>query len=182
MRDLAGQNYSGGRNNTLRTVKIVVLAVAVSIAIWFLSNRSTNTTTGGGAIVLKEASKGLKPIDLPSDIASVGQAVNLRSDSAVFTNVSDLPAKATAIRKYGDGSYTLAVEATLPDPKGSKYEVWIIGEDLKQEAGFLNGSGNSWTLVFRDKDYYSKYNQIWITREITNNDSKPEKHILEGFF
>lgn len=182
MRDLAGQNYSGGRNNTQRAVKIIVLAVAVSVAVWFFNNRSANTASGDGAIVLKDASKGLKPVNLPSDITSVGQAVNLRSDSAVFTNVGDVAAKATAIRKYGDGSYTLAVEATLPDPKGSRYEVWIIGEDLKQEAGFLNGSGNSWTLVFRDKDYYSKYSEIWITREITDNDSKPEKHILEGSF
>ena len=184
MRDLANQSYISGRNNFSRLIKSVVLAFVLVAGIWFFSQRSANPSLTSGPVVLRDAPKGLVPVSLPDDLISAGQAVNLKTGKAVFSNVSDEAevARATAVRKYGDGTFTLTVEANLPDPKNLKYQVWIVGSGEFFDAGFMNGSGTDWTLIFRDKDYYSKYSQILITREITNNDGKPEKHILEGNF
>ena len=184
MRDLANQNYISGRNNFSRLVKTVVLALILVAVIWFFSQRSTNPSLTTGPVILRDAPKGLVPVSLPDDLVSAGEAVNLKTGKAVFSDVSDETgvAKATAVRKYGDGTFTLTVEANLPDPKNLKYQVWIVGDGEFFDAGFMSGSGTNWTLIFRDKDYYSKYSQILVTREITNNDDKPEKHILEGTF
>jgi len=184
MRDLANQNYISGRNNFSRLVKTVVLALILVAVIWFFSQRSTNPSLTTGPVILRDAPKGLVPVSLPDDLVSAGEAVNLKTGKAVFSDVSDETgvAKATAVRKYGDGTFTLTVEANLPDPKNLKYQVWIVGDGEFFDAGFMSGSGTNWTLIFRDKDYYSKYSQILVTREITNNDDKPEKHILEGSF
>lgn len=181
VRDLANQSYVRGKNSSLNLAKIIILVFFLLAIVWLLAGRAQSPTSTSGPIVLRDAPKGLTPVSLP-DLSSVGQAVNLQTDKAVLESVGEIAGRATATRKYGDGTYTLIVEATLPDPKGLKYEVWLVGGDQPQEAGFLNGSGANWTLVFRDKDYYSKNDGIWITREITSDDKKPEKHMLEGRF
>lgn len=180
MRDLANQNYKAGSRNR-RVIKIGVFVILVLGIYLFLKNSGANIGLSSSSIVLKEAPKGLTPVTLPPDVADIGKGISLTTQNAVFVNVSGEVAKATATRKFGDGSYTLTVEATLPDPKNNRYQVWIIG-DTPTDAGFMIGSGSTWTSTFRDKDYYSKYSQIWITREITDNEGKPEKRILEGSF
>ena len=126
----------------------------------------------------------LPSASLPSaSIASRWHLAKLASGCAPALDVSSgESATATASRKFGDGSYNLTVNATLPDPVGNVYQVWIVGGDESHLAGDMQGSGKSWSLSFNDVDDYSNLDGIWISREITKQDNKPEKHILEGSF
>jgi len=182
MRDLAQRSYIRGDSSSKKAKIIVFLALAISALFLLKDNFLSGSASGGSSQALRDAPKGLTPVEISDNLVSAKEGVSLKTDTASFTNVSEGSAKAAAVRKYGDGNYSLAVNATLPDPKGNRYQVWIIGGGKNYDAGFLNGSGTSWTLAFRDKDYYSKYSEIIITREITDFDNKPEKHILEGNF
>ncbi len=187
MRDLAQQNYSLNRDRIAipRSAVRIVLILAVVLAVLFgarFINSNNGGLIGGSAVVLKDAPKGLTPVKVPGVVNITEGAVNLVVESAAFTNVSGGNATAAATRKYGAGSYSLTVNATLPDPGGNVYQVWIVGDDAIFLAGDMRGSGSSWSIGFNDVDNYSSLDGIWITREITNNDNKPEKHILEGSF
>lgn len=183
MRDLAQQNLTkrpDAKGAALRILAIALIVIGVVFVI------KSGFIFGGGSsssVVLQNAPNGLKAVSYGgSDISGAG--VDLKTDYVDFRNVSGASASATATRTYGDGAFALSVNATLPDPKGGdKYQVWLAAGDSVVDAGIMDGAKNSWSLVFRDTDKYSsKYNQIWITREITTNDGKPEKHILEGSF
>lgn len=182
MRDLAQQSFSKSSEKS-KLLKVVIIALLIVGVVFFLNSKlSSGTTSTSGAVVLKDAPKGLTPVSLTDNLDILENGVNLSTDTATFKNVSGENAKATAVRKYGNGNFSMSVDATLPDPKGQKYQVWIVGGGYPLDAGFMSGSGNSWTLVFRDRDQYSKYRTIWLTREITSEDGKPEKHVLEGSF
>ncbi len=183
MRDLANQNYSSPKISISKTtLRILLILAVVIIALFFIKSRTSSSSVGGSSIELKDAPKGLTPVSL-SGVKTSSGGTNLTIENATFKNVSEQSGSATASRKYGDGSFSLSVDAKLPDPKGDKYQVWIMGGSQIKLAGTMDGSGGSWSLVFNDKDKnYSKMNEIWITREITSIDEKPEKHILEGSF
>ena len=182
MRDLAQQNLTKRPDARSARIKILIIAAIVVGAIFVIKSRFAS---GGGSslsVILQNAPNSLKAVSYGGSSVSE-KCVELMTESADFRDISGDNAKATAARTYGDGSFALTVNATLPDPKGGdKYQVWLVGEEVV-DAGIMDGAKNSWSLVFRDKDKYSSaYNQIWITREITTNDGKPEKHILEGSF
>ncbi len=188
MRDLAGQSYQRKSSSKIAiprsAVRVVLLLVAI-LAILMIVRRviGGGGIIGGSSIVLRDAPKGLTPVEVPGQNMAIDDgAVDLSIQRATFTNVSGENATATATRKFGDGSYNLSVNATLPDPNGNVYQVWIVGGDAPHLAGDMQGSGKSWSLSFNDVDDYSNLDGIWISREITKQDNKPEKHILEGSF
>ena len=132
MRDLAGQNYSQSKIAIPQSIIRIIILLIVAVAILFLAKAFVNSGgIGGSSIVLHDAPKGLTPVTAPgvSDIAQ--GAVNLVVENASFTDVSGEGGSATATRKYGDGSFVLTVNATLPaPPQGHKYQVWLVREIL----------------------------------------------------
>jgi|SRR3989344_6090487 len=184
MRDLAQQSYSRTKFQIPEPVVRITLLLVVVIAILFVIRFVVNVGgVGGSSVQLKDAPKGLTPVSLSGGVVSTDEGIDLVIESATFQNVSAVSGTASASRKYGDGSFSMTVRATLPDPQGNPYQVWIVGDGEVILAGKMNGSGSSWNLVFNDKDKnYSKMNELWITREITEIDNIPEKHILEGSF
>lgn len=180
MRDLANRSYDGRDKRLPKSVKFLVLMALVLSALFFLKDRFFSSGVSS-SVTLRDAPKGLTPVNVSETVSFDDEGVSLVTESATFVNVSGDNARATATRKYGDGTYSLSVSATLPVVVGDKYQVWIATNPAKL-AGTLAGAGNNFSLIFRDTDKYSKVNQIWITREITDNDEKPEKHILEGSF
>lgn len=185
MRDLAQMGSSKKRvAGAPKILPIVVIVVAVVAVVYFMASKISVGGIGGSSsgVTLQDAPKNLTPVKVDGAPVDVDKGVTLSSGSATFTNVSDESATATATRVFGNGSYSLTVSATLPDPTGSKYQVWLVGGGKALNAGFMDGAKTSWSVTFRDKDKYSTMSEIWITREITAEDGKPEKHILEGRF
>lgn len=186
MRDLAQQNFSQSRERIAvnkSAVRIILIMGTILIILFGLRIVSSGSDfAGGSAISLKDAPKGLKPVEIPKSFDVTEGSLNLVVENASFTNVSGENAIATATRKYGGGSYSLSVSATLPDPKGNVYQVWIVGEGNVILAGDMSGSGKDWGIIFNDANNYSDLDGIWITKEITKQDENPEKHILEGTF
>ena len=164
-------------------IKAAFLVVAV-VAVLFLVKQkiSSGSFIGGGSSELVDAQHGLTPVSVGASGITNG-GVNLSSGSATFKDVKyGGQATATATRTFGAGSYSLSVNATLPNPSGDRYQVWLVNGGEIKDAGFMSGSGKSWRLVFNDSSKYSSYNTIWITREITTEGGKPEQHVLEGSF
>lgn len=188
MRDLARQNYSATSANTKivipqSVVRILVILTAALLLLFIVKKLAgSGGVIGSSQISLRDAPKGLTPVANDASESVLENAVSLASDTATFSNVSGESVSATSVRKYGDGSYNLFVNATLPDPKGNVYQVWIVGGGQVILAGDMIGSGKNWSISFNDKDNYSDLNGIWITREITKEDENPELHILEGLF
>lgn len=183
MRNLSQQGWSRPRGAVkapiLKAAFFVVLVVVVLFAL--KQKISSGSFIGGGLSGLSDAPHGLTPVSVTGTVADGG--VNLSSGSASFRDVKyGGQAKASATRTYGAGSYSLSVNATLPNPQGDRYQVWLVNGGQLKDAGFMSGSGSSWSLVFNDSNKYSAYNTIWITREITTEDEKPEQHVLEGSF
>lgn len=199
MRDLANQDYSNtsipSKTSNSRSkiiisrssIKIIIALAAVLIILFIAKNiTSSGSLIGSSQLVLRDAPKGMTPVVENERGNLVDDAVNLVIENATFTNVSEQAGSATATRKYGDGSFTMTVNASLPstsdDGFGDDYQVWIVGDNVLKLAGTLKGFPGSMLLVFNDVDNYSNTNQIWITRERTNFEGRPEQHILEGIF
>lgn len=164
-------------------VRAFLLVIAVIAVLLLVKQKiSSGSFIGGGSAELKDAQHGLTPVSVgASDVTNSG--VNLSSGSASFRDVKyGGQASATATRTYGAGSYSLSVNAALPNPEGDRYQVWLVDGGQIKDAGFMSGSGKSWSLVFNDTNKYASYSTIWITREITTEDGKPEQHVLEGSF
>lgn len=195
MRDLANQDYSkvnlssnsfGSKSkiiiqrSTLKIFGTVVVVLAILIVIKILT--TSGSLVGSSSIVLKDAPKGLTPVveNVSGNLAD--DALKLSIENASFTNVSNQAGSANATRKYGDGSFTMTVNASLPETKGDTYQVWIVGDSILKLVGTLTGPPGNMFLVFNDIDNYSSTNQIWITRELTSDEGIPELHILEGSF
>lgn len=184
MRDLAHQNLrSRKRKITQRNIRIFISVVIITAFI-FLFTTYLNFPGVGSSVTLKDAPKGLTPVEVTDASVSVEGGVNLTSNKATLRNVGQKKASATAERVFGGGTYTLSVVATFAGTKGHRYQVWLTdgGESLV-DAGFMEGSGDSWALTFRDSDRgLSKLRFVWITDEITTEDNRPETHVLEGSF
>jgi len=183
VRDLSNQGAwprqkTAGKIPILKALVVVVLIVGLLFIV--KQKISSGSFIGGGSSGLTDAPRGLTPVSV-SNVQ--GGGVNLSSGSASFRDVKyGGKASASATRTYGAGSYSLTVNATLPDPQGDKYQVWLVSGDQIKNAGFMSGSGESWSLVFNDTSKYASYDAIWITKEITTEDNKPEQHVLEGSF
>ncbi len=186
MRDLARESTSYKKrhlNSKPRLVGTIIIVLVIVSVIYFLSSQ---INVGGGnttdSQTLHNAPVGLVPVKVDSSPVDTSGGVNLASNTITLRNVG-AGGTATATRVYGNGSYSLSVNATLPDPKGDKYQVWLSDGENAFDGGFMNGNGSGqWTDVFRNDEKYSKFRQVWITREITSEDNKPEKHVMEGSF
>ena len=183
MRDLANQSYGqkGAKIDSkfLRRVLVLtfgVIAVLVIGKLFF----SANSVISGQSVILRDAPTGLKPVEADSDTSVSAEGVTLTSQTARLANVAEGGGSGTAKRTFGANTYSLDVDTNLPDPKGNNYGVWLSDGTEVLLVDYLRGSGSSWGYELKDKDKYSGFDQIWITLEITKNDTKPEKHILEG--
>ena len=183
MRDLANQSYGqkGAKIDSkfLRRVLVLtfgVIAVLVIGKLFF----SASSVISGQSVILRDAPTGLKPVEADSDTSVSAEGVTLTSQTARLANVAEGGGSGTAKRTFGANTYSLDVDTNLPDPKGNNYGVWLSDGTEVLLVDYLRGSGSSWGYELKDKDKYSGFDQIWITLEITKNDTKPEKHILEG--
>lgn len=186
MRDLANQNILRRRRAPLKAKKTLFIIVAAVAAFWIVSWKlnGSATTTGATSANLKDAPKGLTPVAVSGAAVNAESGINVSTGTATLTDIKyGGAASGTATRTFGDGTYSLSVTATLPDPKGGdKYEVWLYDGNIPYEAGFMSGSKTSWSLVFRDKDKLSAYKEVWVTRELTSEDGEPENKVLVGRF
>ena len=182
MRDLANQSY--GQKNAvdgkfLRKVLLLTFAVITILTVGKLFF-SAGGVISGQSVVLRDAPTGLKPVEADSDSSVSAEGVTLTLQTARLADVSGGGGSGIAKRTFGAGTYSLDIDTNLPDPKGNNYGVWLSDGAEVLLVDYLRGSGNSWGYELKDKDQYSGFDQIWITLEITKNDTKPEKHILEG--
>ena len=180
MRDLA--RSVGSARNVSKILRQLIVVLFVVGLIFFVKNNFVNNSVSGSSAALREAPRGLVPVKVKANGTFDG-GVNLVTGRAVLRDVKyGGEAKATATRSYGGGVYILSVEATLPDPVNTNYQVWLVGADGSVlSIDYMRGSKTSWSLSLRDSDKYSKYGGIWITLERTK-DSKPEEHVMEGSF
>jgi hypothetical protein len=183
MRDLAKQNFSSRKPIYKSRLARILLVILVLVGIFYVARSQINFgSSGGSSITLQEAPRNLTPIAVDGVENITEGGVDLVSQNATFKDVKwGGEAKATATRSFGGGTYILSVNATLPDPKNTFYEVWLVGGGSVIPIDFMTGSKNSWNLNLRSGDKYSKYSGIWITLERTK-DELPEEHILEGNF
>lgn len=179
MRDL-GKSSFPRRKFLNKRFLVIITIVVVGGALFSLINNFGGGGSSGG-VILRDAQTDLKPVNIASSVKVEG-GVDLKTETAKFTDVKHGgSAKAQATRAYGGGVYTLDVEATLPDPKNTYYQVWLVGSSGPVSIDYMRGSKTSWSLSLRDSDKYSKYKGIWITLERTK-DELPEEHVLEGTF
>ena len=182
MRDLANQSYGQNKSTDSKFLRRVLFLIFGAIAILVVGKLffSAGRVISGQSVVLRDAPTGLKPVEADTDSSVSDKGVSLTSQTAKLVNVAEGGASGTAKRTFGANTYSLDVDTNLPDPKGNNYGVWLTDGAEVLLVDYLRGSGNSWGYQLKDKDKYSGFDQIWITLEITKNDTKPEKHILEG--
>lgn len=180
MRDLNKVNYSSRRFPRRRVVTVFGGVIVVVLIIYFASS-FIGQGGSSGAVILRDAPTDLTPVAAGKGMKVEG-GVNLKTESASLKDVKyGGSAKATVTRAYGGGIFTLDVEATLPDPKSTYYQVWLVGGGVQVPVEYMRGSKTSWSLSLRDTDKFSKYKGIWITLERTK-DELPEEHVMEGSF
>jgi len=186
MRDLANQSIIRRRRVSPKTsglfIIITVLVFLIMVVSWKLNGLTTSS--GGDSAYLKDAPKGLTPVKVDGAAIEADAGLNVSTGGITLSDVKyGGTANGTASRTFGAGTYSLSVTATLPDTKGGdRYQVWLSNGSGVFDAGFMNGSKTSWSLVFNDKDKYSSYKSVWVTREITTEDGKPEQKVLVGSF
>ena len=184
MRDLGAQKFgNSARSSNAKTIfRILILLIIIGAILYFAKSRLNFGQIGTGSVILREAPRGLKPVvvDQTADLTEGG--IQLSTQQSTFKDVRyGGQAKATASRSFGGGLYILSVDATLPDPNNTYYEVWLTGNGKVVPIDFMTGSKTSWSLRLRSNDKYSQYDGILITLERTK-DELPEEHILEGSF
>ena len=184
MRDLGAQKFgNSARSSNVKTIfRILILLIIIGAILYFAKSRLNFGQIGTGSVILREAPRGLKPVvvDQTADLTEGG--IQLSTQQSTFKDVRyGGQAKATASRSFGGGLYILSVDATLPDPNNTYYEVWLTGNGKVVPIDFMTGSKTSWSLRLRSNDKYSQYDGILITLERTK-DELPEEHILEGSF
>lgn len=177
MRDL---RLNSSANNFKKYFLLALVLAFLLFGLNFL--RSQVKISGGGAsVILRDAPYGLKPVDL-DESALVGGGVNLTTQTTRLVDVKyGGEAVARATRSFGGGLYILSVDAILPDPVNTNYQVWLVSGDSVLPIDYMRGAKTSWSLSLRDRDKYSSYRGIWITLE-RSKDDKPEEHVMEGSF
>lgn len=157
----------------------LILIVGIVIVI---NSKFSFGSGSGSTVMLREAPRGLEPVGVERTTSVIDGGVELASQSATLTDVKySGQASATAKRSFASGVYILNVEATLPDPKNTNYQVWLVGGGKIVPIDYMRGSKTKWSLSLRDINKYSEYDGIWITLE-RSKDDLPEEHVLEGSF
>lgn len=166
--------------NHLRTFAIAAVLVGVLYIGFF---KLDITSPSSSSVTLREAQRGLVPVTLTDEHEQLtAGAINLSSQKATLLDLRyGGRAKATASRSYGGSIYRLTVDATLPDPVNTNYQVWLVGGGEVIPVEFMRGSGTKWTISVSADSSYANYDGIWITLERTR-DEIPEEHIMEGSF
>lgn len=181
MRDLSRLSPAQNKKIDVKKATPILVILIVVIVLFFAKSRLFSNSGSSAAMILRDAPGGLTPVDGGNSPISTG-GVNLTTQSATFKDVKfGGDATATATRSFGGGTYILNVDATLPDPKNTFYEVWLVGPTGVVPIDFMIGSGTHWSLSLRDTDKFSNYKGIWITLKRTK-DQNPEEHVLEGSF
>lgn len=187
MRDLSKSSLGLKKRVKITNFKVIkfILPVVVLAGLFFaVKNLDLGGISGDVSANVHEAPRGLVPVEIGTQVKDLTKgAVDLKTEKTVLENVKSGYGKAegTAARSYGGGTYILTVEATLPDPKDTLYEVWLVGGAEVVPIDFMQGAGTKWSLNITSEEDYSRYNTIWITLERTK-DNKPEEHIMEGTF
>lgn len=183
MRDLANQNFSTEKKSPIpRSFRLIILAVIIAVAVFFIGSRVNLPVGGGQDVVLQESPRNLSPVSADGSESVTEGGVDLVTQTAALKDVKyggDASGKAS--RSFGGGTYILSVDATLPDPKNTYYQVWLVDGDTVIPIDYMSGSKTSWSLRLRNSDKYSKYDGIWVTLERTK-DAKSEERVLEGSF
>lgn len=181
MRDLAQTSPYPTRPSN-RVVRLVVLIVFLAVVGYFVLNFVFGGAGSGSAVMLREAPRGLLPVEVGESQITTEEGVALTTRTALMRDVKyGGEATAQVQRSFGGGIYILTVDATLPDPKNVSYQVWLVGDEEVLPIDYMRGAGTSWSLSLRDTDRYSQYDGIWITLE-RGKDDIPEEHVMEGTF
>lgn len=183
MRDLAEQNLSSPKKAIRKTHLRVLIMVAVIGAILVLvKSNLISGSLGGSSVILRDAQTGLTPISADGTGGIAQSGVDLKTETVNLVDVKyQGEARGVASRSLTGGTYILSVEATLPDPKGPTYEVWVTDGVKVLSVDFMKGSKTSWFLRVADTKF-APYDTVWITLERAKEDNKPEEHVLEGSF
>lgn len=185
MRDLGRRiSRSSTRKNPRKRLVFAVVIISAVVGIGFNllpgSSEKTNTSSNS-AIVLQNAPNGLKGVEVGKLDALKG-GVDLATQEIILKDVKyHGGASGIARRAFGGGEYLLTVDASMPDPVNTHYQVWVVNGKTVTPIDFMRGSKTSWSLSLRDVDKFSQYPEIWVTLERTK-DEKPEEHVLEGKF
>lgn len=182
MRDLAAQGFSSNKKKK-PIAKLVIVVVLACVLFYILTNfLKLGSSAGGSSIKLSEAPRGLAPVGVngAADITQGGVELKTQTTKLKLAK-GDFTGSATASRSFGGGTYVLSVDATLQDPVGQSYAVWLAGDTGPILIDYMKGVKNSWNLSIRTNDKYSNLNEIWITLERVK-DNKAEEHLLEGSF
>jgi len=184
MRDLSKIPLSSPRKKlkSQRYFRLVFIVGIILVVIFLVKSRLNFGTYSNSSVTLKEASRGLTPVALDGDHQELTKkAVDLTTQTAVLEDVKyGGEASAKATRSFGGGTFMLSVDATLPDPVNTNYQVWLAGGEEAIPIDYMRGEGTEWTLSVSSDDY-SNYDAIWITLERTKDDL-PEEHVMEGSF
>lgn len=186
MRDLSKIPLGKTRRKPPAFRKLARLLVFLFIALSIFSvakSRLNITTSSGSSVILREAQRGLTPVELSGEHKKLTSgAVDLVTQKATLADVKyGGRARATATRSFGGGTYILTVDGTLPDPKNVSYQVWVVGGGEVVPIDYMRGEKTKWDLSVRTSDEFSNYDEIWITLERTK-DEIPEEHVMEGSF
>lgn len=183
MRDLARKKFTVGSSSKLKlSMRVIFVILLVFATVFIAKNFLSVSIPGTGSVTLNDAPKGLTPVNVGNADKVAKGGVDLKSQTVKLTQGKvGAGASGQATRSFGGGSYGLSVEATIPNIKGFLVEVWLVDSSGNtREVDFMSCTGSSCSYSLKDTDKYSKYSTIWITKEITKEDEKPEEHILEG--
>ncbi len=182
MRDLANLSYLLSKISGIpRAFRLIILAVVVGGVLFFLGSKLNLPVGGGQDLVLRDPPRNLTPVTVEGGSVSDGGMALTKKTTTLKDVKYGGEAFGTASRSFGGGTYILSVNATLPDPKNTTYQVWLSDGDSMIPIDYMSGSKTSWSLRLRSTDKYSSYRSILVTLERTK-DNLPEERVLEGSF
>lgn len=188
MRDLARQEIGSPRasvkSSRNKFLRLFAALIIVGALFWFAKGLlGGKSGVGSGGAVLSDAPNGLEGVAVDSSQFIASGGVELKSDKINLKLVKgDFKiGQGSASRTYGSGTYSISVDATLPDPVGQNYAVWVASSTGTKLVDYMKGSKTSWSLGSNIGSGFANYNQVWVTLERVK-DQKPEEHVLEGTF
>lgn len=183
MRDLSKLPLKSQRRKNINIKRLLPLGVLLVFGFLAVFLNGSLGTGSDSSVFLAQAPTGLTPVNLTGVEDLTEDAKDLTTQTAVMRDVKADDGKAVAkiTRSFGGGLYILNVEATLPDPVNTNYQLFLVGGGEVVPIEYLRGSKTAWSLNLRMKDNYSDYDGVWITLERTKDDL-PEEHIMEGSF